>query len=131
MRIHQQAFRVYADLDRFEETIRFYEGLQGIACERRVRIEENGVEVAKIGGFLLLSGTKAQLDPVRQVGAVFYLNSLDDFSAWLEQVGAEIIYKPRTVTGGRNLTARHPDGLVAEYFEAASSAAHAASEAKA
>jgi predicted enzyme related to lactoylglutathione lyase len=131
MRIHQQAFRVYADPEHFEDTIRFYEGLQGIACERRVKIAENGVEVAKIGGFLLLSGTQEQLDPVRQVGAIFYLDSLDDFSVWLEQVGAEIIHKPRTVTGGRNLTARHPDGLVAEYFEAASSSANAASEAKA
>jgi predicted enzyme related to lactoylglutathione lyase len=125
MRIQQQAFRVYADPEHFEATIRFYEGLQGIACERRVRIAENGVEVAKIGGFLLLSGTKAQLDPVRQVGAIFYLDSLDDFSVWLERVGAEIFHKPQTVTGGRNLTARHPDGLIAEYFEAASSSANA------
>ena|ERR1700691_5528153 len=32
--------------------------------------------------------------------------------------GAEVLRKPRTVTGGKNLTARHPEGLVAEYFEA-------------
>jgi Alcohol dehydrogenase GroES-like domain len=56
---------------------------------------------------------------VRHVGAIFYLESLDEFSSWLERHGAEIIHAPRTVTGGRNLTARHPDGLVAEYFEAA------------
>jgi hypothetical protein len=131
MRILQQAFRVYADPEHFEATIRFYEGLQGTPCERRVRIAENGVEVAKIGGFLLLSGTQAQLDPVRQVDAIFYLDSLDDFSLWLEKFGAEIIHRPRTVTGGRNLTARHPDGLVAEYFEAVSSSANIASKAKA
>jgi hypothetical protein len=130
MRIQSQAFRVYSDPEHFEEIIRFYEGLQGTPCERRVRIAENGVEVAKIGGFLLLSGTKAQLDSVRQVGAILYLDSLDDFSAWLEQAGAEIIHKPHTVTGGRNLTARHPDGLVAEYFEAASSSVKAAGQGK-
>jgi predicted enzyme related to lactoylglutathione lyase len=117
MRIQQQAFRVYADPEHFEATIRFYEELQGMACERRVRIAENGVEVAKIGGFLLLSGTQAQLDRVRQVGAILYLDALDDFLAWLERVGAEIIHAPRAVTGGRNLTARHPDGLIVEYFE--------------
>ena len=118
MRIQERAFRVYTDKEHFEEVIRFYEGLQGIGCERRVRIPETGVEAAKVGGFLLLAGDRERVDAVRQVGAIFYLDSLDEFSSWLEQVGAEIIHRPRTVTGGRNLTARHPDGLVVEYFEA-------------
>jgi hypothetical protein len=118
MRIQEQAFRFYTDNEHFEEMIRFYEGLQDIACERRVRIPETGVEAAKIGGFLLLAGDSKQLDAVRQVGAIFYLDSLDEFSSWLELHGVEIIHRPRTVTGGRNLTARHPDGLVVEYFEA-------------
>lgn len=118
MHIQEQAFRVYTDTEHFEELIRFYEGLQGIVCERRVRIPETGVEAAKVGGFLLLAGDRRQLDAVRQVGAIFYLDSLDEYSSWLEQHGAEIIHQPRTVTGGRNLTARHPDGLIVEYFEA-------------
>jgi alcohol dehydrogenase len=118
VRIQEQAFRVYTDNEHFEELIRFYEGLQGTACERRVRIPETGVQAAKVGGFLLLAGDRKQLDAVRQVGAIFYLDSLDEFSSWLEQHGGEIIHRPRTVTGGRNLTVRHPDGLVVEYFEA-------------
>jgi predicted enzyme related to lactoylglutathione lyase len=123
MRIQEQAFRVYADKDHFDELITFYEGLQGIACERRVRIAETGVEAAKVGGFLLLAGDSEQLDAVRHVDAIFYLDSLDTFSSWLERHGAEIIHAPRAVTGARNLTARHPDGLVVEYFEAARSSA--------
>ncbi len=127
MRIQEQAFRVCTDKEHFEEVIRFYEGLQDVACERRVSIPETGVEAAKVGGFLLLAGDREQLDAVRQVGAIFYLDSLDVFSSWLEQHGGEIIHKPRTVTGGRNLTARHPDGLVAEYFEAGHARSTAAS----
>jgi hypothetical protein len=118
MRIQEKAFRVYTDNEHFKEVIRFYEGLQNVACERRVRIPETGVEAAKVGEFLLLAGDRKQLDAVRQVGAIFYLDSLDDFSSWLEQQGVEIIHRARTVTGGRNLTARHPDGLIVEYFEA-------------
>ena len=118
MRILEQCFRVYAESERFEETIAFYEGLQGAACARRLSIPEAGVEVAKIGGFLLLAGDKARLDAVRRVAAIFYLDALDEFASWLEANGAEIIHGPRAVTGGRNLTARHPDGLVAEYFQA-------------
>ena len=118
MRIQEQAFRVYTDKDNFEQLIRFYEGLQDVACERRVSIPETGVEAAKVGRFLLLAGDRKQLDAVRQVAAVFYLDSLDEFSAWLQQHEGEIIHGPRSVTRGRNLTARHPDGHVVEYFEA-------------
>jgi alcohol dehydrogenase len=127
MRIWEQAFRVYTDTHHFEEMIRFYEGLQGIACARRIRIPETGIEAAKVGGFLLLAGDREQIEAVRNVGAIFYLDSLDEFSSWLERHGAEIIHKPRTVTGGRNLTARHPDGLVVEYFEAEGARPSAAS----
>jgi alcohol dehydrogenase len=118
MRILEQAFRVYTDKEHFREVIRFYEELQGVTCERRVKIPETGVEAAKVGGFLLLAGDKKQVDAVRHVGAIFYVDSLDAFSSWLEQHGVEIVHRPGTVTGGQNLTARHPDGLVVEYFEA-------------
>jgi hypothetical protein len=36
MRILQQCFRVYAE--EIEAAVRFYEGLQGVACERRAKI---------------------------------------------------------------------------------------------
>lgn len=117
MRILEHGFRVYADKEHFDEVVRFYEGLQGIACERRVWIAERGVEVAKIGGFLVFGGDKDKLDVVRHVGAIFYVDSLDEYASWLERHDIELVHKPRTVTGGRNLTARHPDGLVVEYFE--------------
>jgi predicted enzyme related to lactoylglutathione lyase len=117
VRIRQQAFRVYADPAAFEQTIRFYEEMQSIHCERRVLIAETGVQVAKIGGFLLLSGTEEQLKEARQVGAIFYVEDIVEAAVWLKGTSAEITRPLRTVTGGRNLTARHPDGLIAEYFE--------------
>ena len=120
MRIEEKAFRVYADKAHFDEAIGFYEALQGVTCERRVTIPETRVEAAKVGGFLVLGGDRQHLDAVRHVGAIFYLDSLEEFSSWLNRHGVEIIHKPRPVTGGRNLTARHPDGLVVEYFEAQS-----------
>jgi predicted enzyme related to lactoylglutathione lyase len=118
MRILEQCFRVYTDTGSFEDMIAFYEELQGIPCARRVKIAETGVEAAKIGGFLLFGGTREALDPVRHVDAIFYLDDLDEFASWLDANGAEILHPLRTVTGGRNLTARHPDGLVVEYFQA-------------
>ncbi|WLA79505.1 VOC family protein [Bradyrhizobium elkanii] len=122
MRILQQAFRLYVDPGAFETTIAFYEQAQGIKCERRVKIAETGIEAAKIGGFLIFAGTREKLSPVQHVDGIFYVDSLDEFTSWLRDCGAEIVTGPHSVTGGKNLTARHPDGLVVEYFEAANRA---------
>jgi hypothetical protein len=125
MRILQQVFRVHTQEEHFERQIRFYESLQGVTCERRLKIRETGVEAAKIGGFLLFGGDKQHIDAIRHVNAIFYVDSLDDSFSWLNVQNVEILYSPRSVTGGRNLTARHADGLVVEYFEAqAPSAKH-------
>lgn len=119
MRILQKCFRVYAEVDGLEASIKFYEGLQGVRCERRINIPETGIEAAKVGEFLILAGDKETLRAVSNVDGVFYLDSLDEFHNWLEAQGAEILHGPIDITAGRNLTARHPDGLVIEYFQAA------------
>jgi predicted enzyme related to lactoylglutathione lyase len=121
MQILQHCFRVYADADEFEALIRFYEDLQQTKCERRVKISETRTEAAKVGRFLILGGDQESLSSVKDVDAIFYVDSLDEFHAWLKGNGAEIVHGLRQVTAGRNVTARHPDGLVVEYFEAAAS----------
>jgi hypothetical protein len=56
-----------------------------------------------------------------QLHATPHRSAGSEFHAWLQGNGAETLHGPRQVTGGRNLTARRPDGLVVEYFEAAAS----------
>jgi predicted enzyme related to lactoylglutathione lyase len=121
MQILQHCFRVYADAGEFDASVRFYEDLQQTKCERRVKIPETRTEAAKVGRFLILGGDRESLSAVKNVNAIFYLDSLDKFHSWLKGNGAEILHGPREVTAGRNLTARHPDGLVVEYFEATAS----------
>jgi predicted enzyme related to lactoylglutathione lyase len=118
MRILQQAFRVYCSPESLDRVVAFYEDFQQIKCERRVEIRETGVTAAKVGGFLILSATEERLATAKQVQAIFYVDSLDEYVAWLDGKGAERLNGPRVVTGGRNATIRHPDdGLVVEYFE--------------
>jgi hypothetical protein len=119
MRILQPGFRAYTEANRFEDSIRCYEELQGVECERRVKIAETGVEAAKVDGFLILAEDNKHIDAVRYVNAIFYVDSLEEFSKWLNSKGVETIHKPRVGTSGRNLTACHADGLVVEYFECA------------
>jgi hypothetical protein len=120
MQILQHAFRTYVDNADLDGAIALYEGLEQMACERRVTISETRIEAAKVGHFLILSGDPESLAKVRHVDAIFYVDDLDAFDTWLRPQGVEILHAPQAVTGGRNLTARHPDGLVVEYFEARS-----------
>jgi predicted enzyme related to lactoylglutathione lyase len=119
MTILERAFRVYSAPEDFERTIAFYEQIQHTRCERRVEIRETRVSAAKVGGFLILAGNEEQLARVRHVQAIFYVDALDDFVFWLDQNGAERLHGPGVVTGGRNATVRHADGIVVEYFEPA------------
>jgi predicted enzyme related to lactoylglutathione lyase len=77
------------------------------------------VSGAKVGGFLILAGNDETLAPVRHVQAIFYVDALDEFLAWLPKNGGRLLVGPLTISHGRNATVRNPDGLVVEYFEAA------------
>jgi len=120
MKILEQGFRTYVDSADLDSAVALYEGLQHMSCERRVSIPETQILAAKVGRFLILSGDPESLAKVRYVDAIFYVDDLDAFDLWLRPQGVEILHGPRDVTGGRNFTARHPDGLVVEYFEARS-----------
>lgn len=120
MKILEQCFRVYATADALEPTIAFYETLQGVTCARRVTITETSVVAARVGGFLILAGDGEAMIAARQVHGIFYVDDLDACAEWVGAQGGVLLHAPRTVTSGRNFTARHPDGLVMEYFEARS-----------
>jgi len=122
MQILKHAFRQYVTLDSLESTIDFYSRLQGVPCERRLSFAETGIEVAVVGAFILLGGTEEALATVQHVQATFIVDSLDEFSMWLEKNGAQVTAEPRHSPVGRNLTVRHADGFIAEYFQPADAA---------
>jgi len=78
-----------------------------------------GIEIAVVGGFIILAGSAEVLAPIRHVQAVITVDSLDDTADWLKEKGAVILHAARDAATGCNLVARNPDGLVVEYFEAA------------
>lgn len=119
MRILEHCFRIYCGSAALDKTVAFYEALQQVACTRRVTIAETGVIAAKVGAFLILAGDGEAMSVARQVDGIFYVDDLAAFASRVEESGGELLHPARAVTGGRNFTARHPDGLVIEYFEAA------------
>jgi predicted enzyme related to lactoylglutathione lyase len=120
MKILEQCFRVYATAEALEPTIAFYEGLQRVRCARRVTITETNVTAARVGNFLILAGDSEAMSVARQVHGIFYVDDLDAYADWIRAQGGELLHEPRSVTSGRNFTAKHADGLIMEYFEARS-----------
>ncbi len=117
VQILKSMFRHYVSPEQFDSAIAFYEQLQLQNCERRLSFPDVGVEVAVVGSFILLAGNEAALTPVRHVRAAFVVDSVDAFSVWLKTHGADVPTQVHETPVGRNLTVRHADGFVAEYFE--------------
>lgn len=120
MKILKTAYRRYVSPEVFESTIEFYEDLQELACERRLSFAHLGIEVAVVGAFIVLAGSDQALAPVRHVEAALIVDSLDAFASLLRRAGADVPEAFHCTPAGRNMTVRHTDGLVVEYFEALS-----------
>jgi len=115
MKILQNLSRLY--IPNLNSTLEFYEELLDTPAAMRFEIPQIGLELAQIGNVLLIAGSEEALKPFRGTQATFLVDSLDEFRAFLEEKGAEIIRGPDKVPTGRNMTVRHPDGSVIEYVE--------------
>jgi predicted enzyme related to lactoylglutathione lyase len=74
------------------------------------------VQLARVGPFLLLAGnTAAYRDRV----ATIMVGRLPPVIAAIQSAGGQIVEGPSAAPNGARLIARHPDGSVFEYIEAA------------
>ncbi|MFJ2649967.1 VOC family protein [Streptomyces sp. NPDC087420] len=101
-------------VDDLETSVMFYEHLTG---SRALRFERDGVSVAAVGCFLLMSGPPAEIDILRKVTATIAVKDLDEAVIRLNGVGAKVLVGPVPTPVGRNLIAAHPDGSVFEYVD--------------
>ncbi|MEV4252859.1 hypothetical protein AB0J52_06785 [Spirillospora sp. NPDC049652] len=105
--------RVY--VDSLDTALPTFEALT--STRPNLRFPYRDVELASIGGYLLVAGTPEALAPYRNVQATTIVDNLDDVLALVERVGGDILDGPNDVPTGRNLTVRHPGGAVIEYVE--------------
>ncbi|MCX5195635.1 hypothetical protein OOK31_17275 [Streptomyces sp. NBC_00249] len=83
----------------------------------RLRFTYRGLNLASIGGYLLLAGSEEALAPYRGTHATAIVESVDHVLRITEQHGGEVLDGPNEVPTGRNLTVRHPGGATIEYVE--------------
>ncbi|MER5542449.1 hypothetical protein ABT072_08315 [Streptomyces sp. NPDC002589] len=83
----------------------------------RTRFSYGEVELASIGGFLLVAGSEQALAPFRDVQSTVLVDTLDGLHTLLAEHGGELLDGPNEVPTGRNATVRHPGGVVLEYVE--------------
>ncbi|KPC61859.1 hypothetical protein ADL29_22260 [Streptomyces chattanoogensis] len=83
----------------------------------RLRFTYRGLNLASIGGYLLLAGSEEALAPYRGTHATAIVESIDQVLRLTEQHGGEILDGPNEVPTGRNLTVRHPGGATIEYVQ--------------
>ncbi|MEV5570088.1 hypothetical protein AB0L06_08560 [Spirillospora sp. NPDC052269] len=105
--------RVY--VDDLDTALPTFEALT--AARPGLRFLYGGVELASIGGYLLVAGTPEALAPYRNVQATTVVDDLDDVLAIVSREGGETLDGPNDVPTGRNLTVQHPGGAVIEYVE--------------
>jgi predicted enzyme related to lactoylglutathione lyase len=83
----------------------------------RTRFSYGEVEVASIGGFLLVAGSENALAPFRAVQSTVVVDDLDGLHALVSAHGGRLVDGPNEVPTGRNATVRHAGGFVVEYVE--------------
>lgn len=113
--------RVY--VDDLEAALPTFIGLTGE--EPRLRFTYEGLELASVGGYLLLAGSDEALAPYRGTHATALVESLDQVHELVARHGGTVVDGPNEVPTGHNMTVRHPGGATVEYVQF-HAAAHAA-----
>ncbi|MFF5426452.1 MULTISPECIES: VOC family protein [unclassified Streptomyces] len=93
----------------------------------RLRFTYRDLDLASVGGYLLLAGSDEALAPYRGTHATTVVESLDQVLRLTAEHGGKIVDGPNEVPTGRNMTVRHPGGATIEYVQfhaAARSALH-------
>ncbi len=119
MQILRTLARAHVTPERLNEMIAFYERITQENCALRFRIADLDIEVAMVASFQIVAGSNAALAPFQGVTVAFFVDSVVAFEDMLASAGAEILSASRQGPHGKYMIVRHPDGLVAEYADAA------------
>jgi predicted enzyme related to lactoylglutathione lyase len=108
--------RVFVESDALDRTVTFYEALTGGYQSLRFDYPEMGQTLVAISSppisLLVIAGPSSARARFQATPLTLRVDDLDAAKRLLEREGAAVIEEPKQVPIGRNMRARHPDGLV-------------------
>lgn len=102
-----------ATVTNFVEAVAFYEELTG---EQAHEFEFEGLRIAKIGAFLIVSGSDEALR-THDHAATIQVADLDAALDTVTRHGGQILASAHSGPNGRRAIAAHPEGTIYEYIE--------------
>lgn len=117
MKIESTLVRIYVSLDEIEKTISFYETLTSERAVNRFKYKEEGLEIVRVGGFLIIAGNSKVLEKFRKTSATIKVDNLEEFKDFIIASGGRIVNNIKEVPTGRNMTICHRDGTIIEYVQ--------------
>ncbi len=107
--------RVFVSPGKLEETIAYYEHLQGVKHDAFFPFAEAGLFLAMVGSFLIIEGSDEQLSPFRETTGTVLVDDVQPYFEKFVEEGAEFVWALHEVPTGRAFNVRHLDGTVVEY----------------
>lgn len=115
MVVRQILNRIYSN--EMEQCVEFYEKLLGKKCKMRLKHAQYNLELAQVGGILIICGSEDALKPFKDTKATFLVDSIASLKEFLLKNGAVIIKDIQETPTGKNMIVKHFDGTVIEYVE--------------
>jgi hypothetical protein len=104
------------EVDDIDTALPLYQKLSGGA--EIVRFSFASIDLAWVGSFLLLSGPPDDLAAARRT-ATLLVDEIETLATTIRTSGGEVLEGPGPGPNGPRMIARHPDGSVFEYIQAA------------
>lgn len=99
--------RVFVSPGMLEETIVYYEKLQGVKHDAFFPFAEVGLFLAMVGSFLIIEGSDEQLSPFRETTGTLLVDDVQPYYEKFAGEGAEFVWALHDVPTGRAFNVRH------------------------
>jgi predicted enzyme related to lactoylglutathione lyase len=117
MKVLRTLTRVFIAPEDLDGSVSFYEALFGQRARMRFAYPATRLELAEVGGVLLIAGDEQALQPYTATRATLVVDSLEDFRAAFSDTGVTVLEEPVATPVGAKMRVRHQDGMVVEYVQ--------------
>ncbi|MGH2583358.1 MAG: VOC family protein [Dehalococcoidia bacterium] len=117
MEVLRTLMRVFIAPEEMDRVVAFYEEIFGQRARMRFAFPATRLELAEVGGVLLMAGDEQALKPYAATRATLVVDSLEDFRAAFADTGVTVLEEPVATPAGARMWVRHQDGMVVEYVQ--------------